>query len=145
VETSPEAPTQTDWGEYPQVDIRAGSQPLHAFMMVLSHGREPALIWTRSEDECHWLSCHNGAYRCLCGVAAVNRIDNVKTGIASGAGAWGVINETYRTYARAVGFHVDACSPGEGNAKGKVEAKVQLSRLLGDVGRRSCDSLEHLQ
>ena len=93
----------------------------------------------------HWLSCHNGAYRRLCGVAAVNRIDNVKTGIASGAGAWGVINETYRTYARAVGFHVDACSPGEGNAKGKVEAKVRLSRLLGDVGRRSYDSLEHLQ
>lgn len=145
VETPPGAQTQTDWGEYPQVDIGAGRQPLHAFVMVLSHSRKPALIWSRSEDELHWLSCHNGAYRRLCGVAAVNRIDNVKTGIASGAGAWGVINETYRTYARAVGFHVDACSPGEGNAKGKVEAKVRLSRLLGDVGRCSYDSLEHLQ
>ena len=145
VETPPGAQTQTDWGEYPRVDVGEGRQPLHAFVMVLSHSRRPALVWSRSEDELHWLSCHNGAYRRLCGVAAVNRIDNVKTGIVSGAGAWGVINETYRTYARAVGFHVDACSPGEGNAKGKVEAKVRLSRLLGDVGRRSYDSLDHLQ
>ena len=145
VETPPGAQTQTDWGEYPRMDVGEGRQPLHAFVMVLSHSRKPALVWSRSEDELHWLSCHNGAYRRLCGVAAVNRIDNVKTGIASGAGAWGVINETYRTYARAVGFHVDACSPGEGNAKGKVEAKVRLSRLLGNVEKRSFDSLEHLQ
>lgn len=89
VETPPGAQTQTDWGEYPRVDVGEGRQPLHAFVMVLSHSRRPALVWSRSEDELHWLSCHNGAYRRLCGVAAVNRIDNVKTGIASGAGAWG--------------------------------------------------------
>jgi transposase len=59
-----------------------GPQPLHAFVMVLSHSRKPAFVWSRSEDELHWLSCHNGAYRRLCGVAAVNRIDNVKTAIA---------------------------------------------------------------
>ncbi len=145
VETPPGAQTQSDWGEYPRVDIGEGRQPLHAFVMVLSHSRKPALVWSPSEDELHWLWCHNGAYRRLGGIAAVNRIDNVKTGIASGAGAWGVINETYRTYARAVGFHIDACSPGEGNAKGKVEAKVRLSRLLGDVERRPYDSLEELQ
>jgi hypothetical protein len=32
-------------------------------------------------------------------VPAVLRIDNVKTAIARGAGAWGVINETYRRFA----------------------------------------------
>jgi transposase len=145
VETPPGAQTQTDWGEYPRVDVGEGPVPLHAFLMVLSHSRKPALVWSRSENELHWLSCHNGAYRRLSGVAAVNRIDNVKTAIASGAGAWGVINETYRAYARAVGFHIDACGPGEANAKGKVEAKVRLSRLLGNVERRCFDSLEHLQ
>lgn len=145
VETPPGAQTQTDWAEFPRVDVGEGPEPLHAFLMVLSHSRKPALVWSRSENELHWLSCHNGAYRRLGGVAAVNRVDNVKTAIASGAGAWGVINETYRTYARSVGFHIDACSPGEGNAKGKVEAKVRLSRLLGDVERRRYDSLDHLQ
>lgn len=145
VETPPGAQTQTDWAEYPWVDVGDGPQPLHAFVMVLSHSRKPAFVWSRSEDELHWLSCHNSAYRRLSGVAAVNRIDNVKTAIAKGAGAWGVINETYRTYARTVGFHIDACSPGEPVAKGKVEAKVRLSRLLGDVARRSYDSIEHLQ
>jgi transposase len=145
VETPPGAQTQTDWGEYPRMDVGEGPVPLHAFHMVLSHSRKPALVWSRSEDELHWLSCHNGAYRRLYGVAAVNRIDNVKTAISSGAGAWGVINETYRAYARTVGFHIDACGPGAANAKGKVEAKVRLSRLLGNVERRYFDSLEHLQ
>lgn len=145
VETPPGAQTQTDWAEYPKVDVGEGPVPLHAFLMVLSHSRKPALVWSRSEDELHWLTCHNGAYRRLAGVAAVNRIDNVKTAISSGAGAWGVIHETYRTYARAVGFHIDACSIGAANAKGKVEAKVRLSRLLGSVERRGFDSIEHLQ
>lgn len=145
VETPPGAQSQTDWAEYPRVDVGEGPVSLHAFVMVLSHSRKPALVWSRCEDELHWLSCHNGAYRRLSGIAAVNRIDNVKTAISKGAGAWGVINETYRAYARAVGFHIDACSPGEANAKGKVEAKVRLSRLLGNVERRSFDSLEHLQ
>ena len=145
VETPPGAQTQTDWAEYPRMEVGEGPVTLHAFVMVLSHSRKPALVWSRSEAELHWLSCHNGAYRRLAGVAAVNRIDNVKTAIVQGAGAWGVINETYRAYARAVGFHIDACSPGEANAKGKVEAKVRLSRLLGDVIRRAYDSLEHLQ
>ena len=65
--------------------------------------------------------------------------------MVQGAGAWGVIHPTYRAYARAVGFHIDACAPRQAQAKGKVEAKVRLSRLLLDPGRRACDSLEELQ
>jgi hypothetical protein len=38
-------------------------------------------------------------------------IDNRKTGVVAGAGAWGTIHPAYRVYARAVGFHVDACPP----------------------------------
>jgi transposase len=107
----PGAQTQTDWAEYPAVDVGQGPEPLHAFVMVLSHSRKPAVVWSRSEDQLHWLAAHNGAYRRLQGVAAVNRIDNVKTAIAVGAGAWGTIHPTYRAYARAVGFHIDACGP----------------------------------
>jgi transposase len=144
VETPPGAQSQTDWGEYPRMDVGNGREPLHAFVMVLSHSRKPAVVWSPDETLLSWLACHNAAYRRLGGVAAVNRIDNLKTGIAAGAGAWGTIHPTYRAYARAVGFHVDACSPRAPQAKGKGEAKVNLSRQLVDT-RRRYEGLEELQ
>lgn len=144
VETPPGAQTQTDWGEYPRMELGEGPEPLHAFVMVLSHARKPAVVWSRKADLLGWLHCHNEAYRRFGGVAAVNRIDNVKTAIVHGAGAWGTIHPTYRAYARAVGFHIDACSPRAPEAKGKSEAKVKLSRHLVDV-RRRYESLEELQ
>jgi transposase len=145
VETPPGAQSQTDWGEFPYVDVGNGPEPLHAFVMVLSHSRKTAVVWSRREDQLSWLECHNESYRRLGGIAAVNRIDNVKTAIARGAGAWGEINPTYRSYAQAVGFHIDACSPGEANAKGKVEAKVRLGRLRLDPTGQVFDGLAHLQ
>jgi transposase len=145
VETPPGAQTQTDWGEYPGVRIAGETVDLHAFVMVLSHSRMPVVVWSRSENQLAWLQCHNSAYTRLGGIAAVNRIDNVKTAIAQGAGAWGTINDTFRAYARSVGFHVDACQPRAANAKGKVEAKVKLSRFLIDPQDKDWISLEALQ
>jgi hypothetical protein len=75
--------------------------------MVLSHCRKEAVVWSRSTDQLAWHQVHNQAYRRLGGVAAVNRIDNLKTGIARGCGAWGQVNAQYRTSAKALGFHVD--------------------------------------
>ena len=144
VETPPGAQSQTDWGEFSGVDIGRGPEPLHAFVMVLSHSRMPAVVWSRREHLLAWLGCHNGAFRKLAGVAAVNRIDNVRTAIASGAGPSGVMHPAYRAYARSVGFHIDACNAGDARAKGKVESKVWLSRLLG-FARRPSDGLEELQ
>lgn len=144
VETPPGAQTQTDWAEYRQMDVGEGPEWLHAFVMVLSHSRKPAIVWSRQADLLGWLACHNAAYRRLCGVAATNRIDNVKTAIVAGAGAWGTIHPTYRAYARAVGFHIDACAPRAPEAKGKTEAKVRLSRQLVET-RRRYEGLEALQ
>jgi transposase len=145
VETPPGAQSQTDWGEYPRVDVGEGPEALHAFVLVLSHSRMPAVIWSRREDQLSWLHCHNEAFRRLAGIAAVNRIDNVKTAIAKGAGAWGTIHPVYRSYARGVGFHIDACPPRAANAKGKVEAKVRLTRLRLDPKARRFEALEELQ
>lgn len=145
VETPAGAQSQTDWADFPRVTLNREYTPLSAFVMVLSHSRMVAVIWRTSKDQLSWLESHNEAFSRLGGVAAVNRIDNVKTGIAHGAGSWGRINQVYRTYARAVGFHVDACQPSSPNAKGKVESKVRLSRLRLNPGRRSFDSLEQLQ
>jgi transposase len=144
VETPPGAQTQTDWGEYPRLDVGQGPEPLQAFVMVLSHSRKPAIVWSRDQTLLSWLYCHNEAYRRLEGVAAVNRIDNVKTALLSGAGAWGTIHPTYRAYARSVGFHVDACRPHQPQEKGKSEAKVKLSRQLVDAFRRYA-GIEELQ
>lgn len=146
VETPPGAQVQTDWAEYPRVDIGEGPEPLHLFWMTLSHSRKPAAVWSRKEDQVSWLACHNAAFRRLEGIPAVNRIDNVKTAISRGAGAWGTIHPTYRAYADTVGFHIDACSPREPRAKGKVEAKVKLGRHSRlDPTRRRHDGLEGLQ
>jgi transposase len=145
VETVPGAQGQSDWGEYPKVIVGGAPSTLYAFVMSLSHSRMPAVIWSERTDQLSWHDCHNKAFRRLDGVPAVNRIDNLKTGIASGAGAWGVINPAYRAYAKEVRFHIDACQAGAADAKGKVEAKVKLSRGAIDPYRKHWDDLEHLQ
>jgi transposase len=79
VETPPGAQTQSDWGEFRRVDLGDPDGPttLYAFVMVLSHSRKEAVVWSRSMDQLAWHHVHNEAYRRLGGVAAVNRIDNL--------------------------------------------------------------------
>jgi hypothetical protein len=95
-------------------------------------------------DQLAWHHVHNEAYRRLGGVAAVNRIDNLKTGIAHGCGAWGQINEQYRVYARTMGFHIDACEVRAPEQKGKTERRVGDCKGLNIAGRHF-DGLEGLQ
>jgi len=145
VETPPGAQSQTDWGEFPRIDLGDGPQIVHAFVMALSFSREPAVVWSLREDQVSWLACHNRAFERLGGIPAVNRIDNLRTAIAHGAGAWGRIHPTYRAYARSVGFHIDACAPNTPEQKGKAESKVHLvRRLIEPLGSRF-DGLEDLQ
>ncbi|WP_439525226.1 Mu transposase domain-containing protein [Marivita sp.] len=81
----------------------------------------------------------------LGGVPAVLRIDNVKTAIAKGAGAWGLINETYRRFAVQLKFHVDACQPRHPQGKGKAERGARDLREVVDPRDEPFESLEHLQ
>jgi transposase len=146
VETPPGAQVQSDWAELRGVEIGDPSGPvtLYAFAMVLSHSRKEAVIWSRSMDQLAWHRCHNEAFVRLGGVAAVDRIDNLKTGVSRGGGAWGVINPSFSRYAQTMGFHIDACSIGEPQQKGKVERRVgALARI--DPGGMCFDSFEHLQ
>jgi transposase len=146
VETPPGAQSQSDWGEFRQVDRgdAEGRTTVYGFVMVLSHSRKTAVVWSRSMDQLAWHHVHNEAYRRLGGVAAVNRIDNLKTGIARGCGAWGQINEQYRVYARTMGFHVDACEAELPQQKGKTERKVGDCKDL-DVQGQHFDGLIELQ
>jgi transposase len=146
VETPAGCQSQSDWGEFRRVDLGdpEGPTTLYAFVMVLSHSRKEAVVWSRSMDQLAWHHVHNEAYRRLGGVAAVNRIDNLKTGIARGCGAWGQINEQYRVYARMMGFHVDACEVRSPEQKGKTERRVGDCKGL-DVQDRHFDGLAGLQ
>lgn len=116
-----------------------------ALHMVLSHSRKEAIVWSRSKDMLAWITCHLGCFERLGGVPATVRIDNEKTAISKGAGAWGVINPTYRSLARTLKFHVDACPPRQPQAKGKVERRVRDQRHGIDPYGRSFASLGELQ
>lgn len=89
VETPPGAQAQADWGEYPKVWLGGRPTRLSVFALKLSWSRYPAFIWSPRQDQLAWHRVHNEAFRRFEGIPAVVRIDNLKTGMAHGAGPWG--------------------------------------------------------
>ena len=145
VETPPGAQSQVDWSEWPRVLIGGRAHYGYLFNMRLSHCRFSARVWSLRKDQLAWHHVHNEAFRRVDGVTATVRVDNEKTAVSHGAGAWGTINESYRRYAHAVRFHVDACPPRCPAYKGKVERGNRDDRRWREVARRHWDSLEQLQ
>jgi hypothetical protein len=105
------------------VESLGGAVNLHALVMTLSHSRMWAVIWSRRQDLLAWLEGHNRALMWLGGVPQVMRIDNLKTGVAQGAGPWAVIQSGYASYAKQMGFEVNPCRPRKASDKGKVERR----------------------
>lgn len=100
-----------DWAEYPAVDVGRGPEPLHAFVMALSHSRKPAVVWSRSEDQLHWLAAHLGVAearrrRGLAGfragpcVAAAPARPNVRPWVTDFIARWTPIKPATRHLAR---------------------------------------------
>ena len=140
IETPPGAQTQSDWLEA-NIDIGDGRQKLYGFIMTLSHSRMTAVVWSRSMDQLAWHRVHNEALKRLGGAAAVNRIDNLKTGVSRGAGPWGEINACYQAYARTMGFHVDPHEVRQPQQNGYVACCTSFVRLGKTSGnRRRSDS-----
>lgn len=145
VETPPGAQSQVDWADFPSVVLGGESVYLRGFRMVLSHSRGTAIVWSRAKDQLSWQRCHTEAFRRVGGVTATVRVDNEKTAVMRGAGAWGTINEAYRRYARMLHFHIDACPPRAPWTKGKVERSVRTQRWGADPRRHTWRDLEELQ
>lgn len=145
VETPPGGQAQADWAHFPRVLLAGRSVDLLAFSMQLSYSRGDVIVWSESAEQLAWLAVHNQAFRRLGGVPATVRVDNVKTAVSRGAGAWGVINATYRRYAQTARFHVDACQPASPEAKGKVERRILDQRFGCRPYGRHWNSLEELQ
>lgn len=145
VETPIAAQAQVDWAEFPAVVLGLEVVALVALVVTLSWSRKRAVVWARSKDMLSWQACQTACFQRLGGVPAVLRIDNVKTAIAKGAGAWAVINATYRGFAGQLKFHIDACQPRHPQGKGKVERHVRDLRETVDPYGEVFDSLENLQ
>ena len=137
VETPAGAQAQVDWAHFPGVLVGGEAVDLVALHMVLSWSRREAIVWSRSRDALAWQSCHTGCFARLGGVPAAVRVDNERTAVVRGAGAWGTINPAYRRYATVLRFHVDACAPRQPQAKGKVERRVRDQRRAIDPAGRS--------
>lgn len=73
----------------------------------------------------------------------MNRIDNLKTGVARGGGSLAVLNESYAAYARTMGFHIDPHQVRQPQQKGKVERRVGVFKTL-DLSREF-ESIQSLQ
>lgn len=146
VELPPGAQGQVDWKEAVRVRFHDGERELNGLAMTLAWSRQAALVWSERKDQVAWHACHNGAFRRLGGVPATIRIDNLKTGMAHGAGVHGEVNRAYAAYARALGFLPDPCPVRHPEAKGKVERRIGLlDRLVAELSRTAFGSLEELQ
>jgi transposase len=145
VETPAGVQAQHDWWE--ERVVVGGVRVLLYFLVgVLSHSRARFCWVSRGCDQLAWHTGHVELFRRYGGVPLWVRIDNLATGVSSGAGPTAVLNATYARFARQCGFEVDPCRARTGSDKGKAERSVRLFRGgYGDLLRQPWSDLEALQ
>jgi transposase len=123
-EVRPGSQGQVDWVEREVwLESHGGWVKVYGFLLVLSFSRMWAVVWSLSQDFVSWIRCHNEALVFLGGVPWVLRIDNLKTGVSSGAGPWAVVHRGYASYARQLGTEIDPARVRTPTDKGKVERR----------------------
>lgn len=145
VETPPGVQAQHDWFEEP-VPIGTKKRRLHFLVGALSSSRARFTWASPDQGQLAWHTGHLALFERYGGVPLWVRIDNLKTGVASGAGPTAVLNRAYRTFARTCGFEIDPCRPAKGSDKGKAERSVRTFRGgYGEVIRRGAGTLDEFQ
>jgi hypothetical protein len=145
VETPPGVQAQHDWYEV-ETSIAGRRERLQVLSGTLSHSRARFSWVSRDQTQLSWHTGHLALFERYGGVPLWVRIDNLKTGVSSGAGASAVLNATYRVFARTCGFEVDPCRAAKGSDKGKVERSVRTFRMAyGSVLRNGAESIGELQ
>jgi transposase len=145
VETPPGVQAQHDWYE---VETRIGGheERLQVLTGTLSHSRARFSWVSRDQTQLAWHAGHLALFERYGGVPLWVRIDNLKTGVSSGAGGSAVLNASYRVFARTCGFEIDPCRAAKGSDKGKVERSVRTFRAAyGSVLRTGAESMGELQ
>jgi transposase len=145
VETPPGIQAQHDWFTV-TTRIENRLVTLQALTGTLSHSRARFCWVSLDATQLAWHTGHLELFRRYGGVPYWVRIDNLKTGVASGAGANAVLNRSYEVFSRSCGFEVDPCRAGTGSDKGKAERSVRTFRsCFGAVFRKDWTGLEPLQ
>jgi transposase len=145
VETPPGVQAQHDWYEV-QTPIGSRRQRLQMLTGTLSHCRARFSWASQDQTQLSWHTGHLALFERYGGVPLWVRIDNLKTGVASGAGPSAVVNASYRVFARTCGFEVDPCRPAKGSDKGKAERSVRTFRsAYGEVLRTGAGTFEEFQ
>lgn len=144
VETPPGVQAQHDWFDV-RVPIGHRERRVQALIGTLSHSRAKFCWVSEDQSQLAWHTGHLALFERYGGVPLWVRIDNLKTGVASGAGPTAVLNRSYEVFARTCGFEVDPCRPATGSDKGKAERGVRTFRsAFGEVFRRGAGSLDEL-
>jgi transposase len=145
VETPPGVQAQHDWFDV-RAPIGGRTEDLQALVGTLSHSRARFCWLSRDQSQLAWHTGHLELFGRYGGVPLWVRIDNLKTGVARGAGPTAVLNRTYEIFARSCGFEIDPCRPAKGSDKAKAERSVRTFRgAFGETLRRGAGSLEELQ
>lgn len=145
VETPAGVQAQHDWFE---VATLVAGEPIRLPVLVgtLSHSRARFAWVSRTANQLAWHTGHLELFRRYGGVPLWVRIDNLKTGVAAGAGGTAVLNRSYELFAREIGFEVDPCRSRMGQDKGKAERSVRTFRdHFGDLFSQEWADLEPLQ
>jgi len=145
VETPPGVQAQHDWFEWPGV-IGGERCTLYGLIGTLAHSRATWIWVSRGMAQLAWQAGHLALFQRYGGVPLWIRIDNLKTGVALGAGPTAVLNRSFQTFARTCGFLVDVCRPVTPEDKGKVERAVASTRsAVADLLVQRWPSLEQCQ
>jgi len=145
VETPPGVQAQHDWFE---IRTRVGGEAvvLPTLVGTLSHSRARFAWVSRETGQLAWHEGHLALFERYGGVPRWVRIDNLKTGVVSGAGPTAVVNGSYRVFARECGFEIDPCRAATGSDKGKTERSVRTFRdNFGDLFGEDWTRIEGLQ
>ena len=144
VETPPGVQAQHDWFEV-RVPIGHRERQVQVLIGTLSHRRAKFCWLSEDQSQLAWHTGHLALFERYGGVPLWVRIDNLKTGVARGAGPTAVLNEAYEVFGRTCGFEIDPCRPATGSDKGKAERGVRTFRsAFGEVLRRGAGSLAEL-
>lgn len=145
IETPPGVQAQHDWFDFDGI-IDGERRALHGLIGTLSHSRATFVWASPTMTQLAWQAGHLALFARYGGVPLWVRIDNLKTGVAAGAGPTAVISSAFQTFARSCGFGVDPCRAATGSDKGKVERHVRTDRgVFADLLRTDWRTLEGLQ
>ena len=145
IETPAGVQAQHDWFDFESV-IAGERRALHGLIGTLSHCRATFVWISPTMTQLAWQTGHLALFTRYGGVPLWVRIDNLKTGVASGAGPNAVITPAFATFARTCGFAVDPCRARTGSDKGKVERAVRTDRgVFADLFLAEWATLEQFQ